>query len=85
MTNIFEIKGDKPFSHRCRNGTFFEGTRIDFQDGVKVTKPDWGISEIDLAADFGEFIGWHAVCIRPDMNCHFSGYDCVRYTFTESK
>lgn len=78
--NIFTIKKDTKFSHRSSNGTFFSGSRVDFKEGVKVVKPDWGISELEFAADFGEFIGWHTMCIRPDMeNCHFSGYDCVRY------
>jgi hypothetical protein len=37
----------------------------------------------ELAVVIGQFIAYHAVHIRPELN-GFPGYDCVKYDFTRT-
>lgn len=69
---------DKPLEHTSHNGTSFKAERCDLYGGVKVTKPTWPITEVQLAADFGEFTAWHVLCIFKQLN-GFAGYDCIQY------
>lgn len=69
---------DKPLEHTSHNGTTFKASRCDLQGGVTVTKPAWLISDLQLAADFGEFTAWHALCIFKQLN-GFAGYNCIQY------
>jgi hypothetical protein len=60
-----EWLNEKPFEHRCFNGTVFSGTRCDLRDGVIVdaitTNP------FRLCQDYAEFAAWHG------MHCISSG------------
>lgn len=76
---------EKPFEHRCRNGTVFTGTRCDLRDGVDVQLDGWvkdvrGWREL-VNCDYVEFAAWHALNIFPQLN-GFQGYDCITFRNT---
>lgn len=73
---------ERPLEHRARNGTVFTASRCDLLGGVTANVPK-GLKPEQLAADSAEFGAWHGMCIWPDLRCHFSGYDTIRFTIVE--
>lgn len=70
-----EITAITPLQHRSANGTNFR-CRADLISGV-ITE-DVPEDKNLAMADAGEFLGWHAVNIYPQLN-GFRGYDCVEF------
>lgn len=71
---------DQSFSHYGHYGTYFEATRCDFRDGVKVT--DAPKDKAWLASDVAEMATYHALNIHPRLN-GFQGYDCIKFNFVK--
>jgi hypothetical protein len=71
------IMNEKPFEHRCYNGTIFKCTRCDFRAPIRVTR-DRKLSEEQIMQDTAEMISYHALNIWKHLN-GFSGYDCLTF------
>lgn len=91
MPNPFAIENDKPIEHRCKNGNNFLCRRADLKEKVVVVTAKLSTDVIsaanichrtdELIKDVAEFIGWHAVCIRPELKGGFQGYDCIHFEY----
>ena len=73
---------DKPWKHRCSNGTVFTCKRCDFTEPIVVEPGDANIPQ--LMCDVAEMIGFHATNIHPNLN-GFSGYDCIKFEMSWDK
>ncbi|MFZ2555531.1 MAG: hypothetical protein WAZ27_00945 [Minisyncoccia bacterium] len=67
-----EWMNEKPFEYRSENGCRFKAARCDWYGGIDVEVPK-ELTDVQMAADFAEVAGYHAVNIREELN-GFSGY-----------
>ena len=80
MTGQSDFKDpSRSISHTGSHGYVFEA-RADLKGGVHVKDPVVGSGCAGAMADYGEFIGFHALQVWPTLN-GFAGYDCVEIKF----